>query len=79
MRLANAIEQCPTHDAHEGFRPERLTALDLQLDLPCVTGLVAGLAERYQVVNFQRFPTLDARKLVNGPKMSAHHRGICHF
>lgn len=30
-------------------------------------------------VNFQRFPTLDARKLVNGPKMSAHHRGICHF
>ena len=50
MRLANAIEQCPTHDAHEGFRPERLTALDLQLDLPCVTGLVAGLAERNQVV-----------------------------
>ena len=50
MRLAHAIEQCPTHDAHEGFRPERLTALDLQLDLPCVTGLVAGLAERNQVV-----------------------------
>ena len=50
MRLAHAIEQCPTHDAHEGFRPERLSALDLQLDLPCVTGLVAGLAERNQVV-----------------------------
>ena len=50
MRLANAIEQCPTHDAHEGFRPERLTALDLQLDLPCVTGLVADLAERDQIV-----------------------------
>ena len=31
------------------------------------------------VVNFQRFPTLDAKKLVNAPKMSAHHRGICHF
>lgn len=31
------------------------------------------------IVNFQRFSTLDARKLVNGPKMSAHHRGICHF
>lgn len=30
-------------------------------------------------VNFQRFPTLDAKKLVNAPKMSAHHRGICHF
>ena len=50
MRLANAIEQCPTHDAHEGFRPERLAALDLQLDLPCVTGLVADLAERDQIV-----------------------------
>ncbi|MEY8408768.1 MerR family transcriptional regulator, partial [Parasutterella excrementihominis] len=25
-------------------------------------------------VNFQRFPTLDAKKLVNAPKMSAHHR-----
>ena len=33
----------------------------------------------YQNVNFQRFPTLDAKKLVNAPKMSAHHRGICHF
>ena len=32
-----------------------------------------------QNVNFQRFPTLDAKKLVNAPKMSAHHRGICHF
>ena len=32
-----------------------------------------------EVVNFQRFPTLDAKKLVNAPKMSAHHRGICHF
>lgn len=30
-------------------------------------------------VNFQRVPTLDAKKLVNAPKMSAHHRGICHF
>ena len=50
MRLAHAIEQCPTHDAHEGFRPERLSALNLQLDLPGVIGLVAGLAERNQVV-----------------------------
>ena len=50
MRLANAIEQCPTHDAHEGFRPERLTALDLQLDLSCVISLVACLAQRDQVV-----------------------------
>ena len=33
----------------------------------------------YINVNFQRFPTLDAKKLVNAPKMSAHHRGICHF
>ena len=30
-------------------------------------------------MNFQRFPTLDAKKLVNAPKMSANHRGICHF
>lgn len=50
MCLANAIEHRPAHDAHEGFRPERLTALDLQLDLPCVISLVAGLAERDQVV-----------------------------
>ena len=50
VRLAYAVKQRPAHDAHEGFRPERLTALDLQLDLPCVIGLVAGLAERYQVV-----------------------------
>ena len=50
VRLAYAVKQRPTHDAHEGFRPERLTALDLQLDLPCVIGLVAGLAERNQVV-----------------------------
>ena len=50
VRLAYAVKQRPAHDAHEGFRPERLTALDLQLDLPCVTGLVAGLAERNQVV-----------------------------
>ena len=50
VRLAYAVKQRPAYDAHEGFRPERLTALDLQLDLPCVIGLVAGLAERYQVV-----------------------------
>ena len=36
-------------------------------------------AARCKDVNFQRFPTLDAKKLVNAPKMSAHHRGICHF
>ena len=35
--------------------------------------------QNYVDVNFQRFPTLDAKKLVNAPKMSAHHRGICHF
>ena len=40
----------------------------------------ANLLKRaWLVVNFQRFPTLDAKKLVNAPKMSAHHRGICHF
>ena len=50
MRLAHAVQQCPTHDAHEGFRPERLTALDLQLDLSCVISLVACLAQRDQVV-----------------------------
>ena len=32
-----------------------------------------------KVVNFQRFPTLEARRFVNAPKMSAHHRGIYHF
>ena len=35
--------------------------------------------QNVRFVNFQRFPTLDAKKLVNAPKMSAHHRGICHF
>ena len=64
MRLAHAVQQCPTHDAHEGFRPERLTALDLQLDLQldlsCVISLVACLAQRDQVVwrITARFPTL---------------------
>ena len=48
MRLAHAVQQCPTHDAHEGFRPERLAALDLQLDLSCVISLVACLAQRDQ-------------------------------
>lgn len=50
MRLAHAVQQSPTHDAHEGFRPERMTALDLQLDLSCVISLVACLAQRDQVV-----------------------------
>ena len=60
MRLAHAVQQCPTHDAHEGFRPERMTALDLQLDLSCVISLVACLAQRDQVVwrITARFPTL---------------------
>ena len=60
MRLAHAVQQCPTHDAHEGFRPERMTALDLQLDLSCVICLVACLAQRDQVVwrITARFPTL---------------------
>ena len=39
----------------------------------------SGVAYAASNVNFQRFPTLDAKKLVNAPKMSAHHRGICHF
>lgn len=43
--------------------------LIMQFDTRCVL----------YIVNFQRFPTLDAKKLVNAPKMSAHHRGICHF
>ena len=50
VRLAYAVKQRPAHDAHEGFRPERLTALDLQLDLSCVISLVACLAQRDQVV-----------------------------
>ena len=41
-------------------------------------GEIFGI-DRLSYVNFQRFPTLDAKKLVNAPKMSAHHRGICHF
>ena len=60
VRLAYAVKQRPAHDAHEGFRPERLTALDLQLDLSCVISLVACLAQRDQVVwrITARFPTL---------------------
>ena len=42
------------------------------------SGKASALMEAKHV-NFQRFPTLDAKKLVNAPKMSAHHRGICHF
>ena len=60
VRLAYAVKQRPAHDAHEGFRPERLTALDLQLDLSRVITLVACLAQRDQVVwrIAARFPTL---------------------
>ena len=50
MRLADAIKQGPTHDAHEGFSPERRAASYLQLDPSCVISLVACLAERDQVV-----------------------------
>ena len=49
-----------------------------ELDLPGLTES-AELTPDAFIVNFQRFPTLDAKKLVNAPKMSAHHRGICHF
>ena len=60
VRLAYAVKQRPAHDAHEGFRPERLTVLDLQLDLSRVITLVACLAQRDQVVwrIAARFPTL---------------------
>lgn len=44
-----------------------------------VTLVISPTDLRCGYVNFQRFPTLDAKKLVNAPKMSAHHRGICHF
>ena len=69
MCLANAIKQRPTHDAHEGFRLERLTALDLQLDLPSVISLVAGLAERDQIVGgvaagLAAFEVMDIEDLV---------------
>ena len=50
VRLANALKQRPAHDAHEGFSPERHAATDLHLDLSCVIGLVACLAERDQIV-----------------------------
>ncbi len=50
MSLANAVKQGPTHDAHEGFSPERHAASCLQLYLSCVISLVACLAERDQVV-----------------------------
>ena len=49
----------------------------LDIRMPGLSGL--ELQEKMKDVNFQRFPTLDAKKLVNAPKMSAHHRGICHF
>ena len=44
VRLAYAVKQRPAHDAHEGFRSERLTALDLQLDLSCVIWLHISMA-----------------------------------
>ena len=62
------------HDIHQhpdcGFETQR------------TIGKIKEFLEKHNVssnVNFQRFPTLDAKKLVNAPKMSAHHRGICHF
>ena len=44
-----------------------------------VESIKTKIERQKKYVNFQRFPTLDAKKLVNAPKMSAHHRGICHF
>ena len=69
VRLAYAVKQRPAHDAHEGFRLERLTALDLQLDLPSVISLVARLAERDQIVggvaaSLATFNVMDIEDLV---------------
>ena len=52
---------------------------NLQDELNLILFEKVGRQMRLTNVNFQRFPTLDAKKLVNAPKMSAHHRGICHF
>ena len=60
--------------------------LKVQVDNPHILFEFVSVGVGYAIVsqktldvNFQRFPTLDAKKLVNAPKMSAHHRGICHF
>ena len=76
--MAKAIRPLAAQEAQEvlsmlsnlGFHQSKITDKQIEFsgdNLPTI------------YVNFQRFPTLDAKKLVNAPKMSAHHRGICHF
>ena len=62
------------------FSSDSIVWVDGQVTLPKHILKILGIENGHRSnVNFQRFPTLDAKKLVNAPKMSAHHRGICHF
>lgn len=69
--------------ARGGLRPGDILSriFDMPLNILSTSSYreAAGTIQGSLDVNFQRFPTLDAKKLVNAPKMSAHHRGICHF
>ena len=49
MRPLQAVQYRWPHDAHEGFCPEGLTPLRIELDLAPVICLVARLAERDQI------------------------------
>ena len=80
---------CKKHDSSEKYRSKFLinsgqfSAGNIQKVICDILDELRG-CESFDIsvafiVNFQRFPTLDAKKLVNAPKMSAHHRGICHF
>ena len=64
----------------QGFMPVQILLIRFCIGFAALYLLsFKGTYQLTRNVNFQRFPTLDAKKLVNAPKMSAHHRGICHF
>ena len=50
MRRLQTLEKRPTHDSHEGFRFERLSSLNFELDLAAVQSLVTGLAQRDEII-----------------------------
>ena len=50
VHLLESIVERPAHDPHECCIPERRSALQVQLDLALVVFLMAGLAQRHQII-----------------------------
>ena len=80
LKDLNEAVSCGMDNAEPERAFESICFADVALNKLISNGVIQVPPEdELNYVNFQRFPTLDAKKLVNAPKMSAHHRGICHF